>query len=162
MNKQESRMPETVDEQQVDTLGFLVHEVARSFTNAYATLMSPLGLTRPQARLIAYLLRYPGITQIELCEYIGVGRMAMSGLIDRMESKGLVNRVDDPADGRVKRIFLTREARKMRSDIDEAIGFLTTRSTANVSDQDKRAMKRALRSVNASLQELIAESKSED
>ena len=155
-------MPETLDTQLADTLGFLVHEVARSFTDAYATLMSPLGLTRPQARLIAYLLRFPGITQIELCEYIGVGRMAMSGLIDRMESKGLVNRVDDPADGRVKRIFLTREARKMRSDIDDAIGFLTARSTADLSDQDQRAMKRALRSVNASLQELIAESKSED
>ncbi|MCZ6659104.1 MAG: MarR family transcriptional regulator [Gammaproteobacteria bacterium] len=161
MNKPVSKAQQTSDSQQVDSLGFLVHEVARSFTNAYATLMSPLGLTRPQARVIAYLRRFPGITQIELCEYIGVGRMAMSGLIDRMESKGLVKRVDDPADGRVKRIFHTREARKMRPDIDHAIATLTTRSIADISARDLRTVMRALRSINDNLLELVEESRSE-
>lgn len=85
----------------------------------------------------------------------------MSGLIDRMESKGLVKRVDDPADGRVKRIFHTREARKMRPDIDHAIATLTTRSIADISARDLRTVMRALRSINDNLLELVEESRSE-
>lgn len=40
-------------------LGFLVHDLARAFTAAYAARMPSPGLSRPQARAIAHVRRFP-------------------------------------------------------------------------------------------------------
>ncbi len=102
-----------------DNLGFLIHEAAQAITVAYGTVMAPLGLTRPQVRVVAWVDHSPGITQAELCERIGTSPMAMTGLLDRMESKELVKRVDDPNDRRVKRIFLTNEALRLKPEMEK-------------------------------------------
>ncbi len=140
-----------------EVLGFLVYDVARGFTNAYSTLMSPLGLTRPQARVLACVLRYPGITQVDLAEYIGVGRMAMSGLIDRMESKDLVSRSDDPSDKRVKRIFLTRNAKKLLPDMQAIADTLYRECISSLNKNDLKVTRSVLQSIKTNLQQLLAD-----
>jgi len=145
-----------------ENMGFLVYEVARSFTNAYAKLMAPLGLTRPQARVIACVLRYPGITQADLCEYIGVGRMAMSGLIDRMESKDLVTRSTDPSDLRVKRVFLTRGARKLLPDLQSIADALYEQSMKSVKAKDLKVTMQVLSTIKENLGELLNDTEQPD
>ncbi|XOV85314.1 MAG: MarR family winged helix-turn-helix transcriptional regulator [bacterium] len=145
-----------------ENMGFLVYEVARSFTNAYAKLMAPLGLTRPQARVIACVLRYPGITQADLCEYIGVGRMAMSGLIDRMESKDLVTRSTDPSDLRVKRVFLTRSARKLLPDLQSIADALYEQSMKSVKAKDLKVTMLVLSTIKENLGELLNDTEQPD
>ncbi|XOV85391.1 MAG: MarR family winged helix-turn-helix transcriptional regulator [bacterium] len=136
-------------------MGFLVYEVARAFTNAYAKLMAPLGLTRPQARVIACVMRYPGITQADLCEYIGVGRMAMSGLIDRMAAKDLVSRAADPSDLRIKRIFLTRNARKMLPDMQAIADDLYEQSMSAINSKDVKTTMAVLSDIKLNLENLL-------
>ena len=143
-------------------MGFLVYDVARSFTNAYAKLMAPLGLTRPQARVIACVMRFPGITQADLCEYIGVGRMAMSGLIDRMESKDLVSRSEDPSDRRVKRVFLTRSARKLLPDLQAMADTLYEKSMSAITTQDLKTTMGVLLSIRENLGDLVTDSVDDD
>lgn len=98
----------------LDNIGFLIHETAQAITVAWGTVMSPLGLTRPQVRVIAWVDHSPGITQAELSGLLGITAMSLTGLLDRMELKHLVKRTEDPADRRVKRIFLTPAALKMK------------------------------------------------
>lgn len=136
-------------------LGFLVHDVARAFTAAYATRMSGLGLTRPQARVIAYTRRYPGITQVELAEYLGVGRMAMTGLIDRMESKGMIQRADDPGDRRVKRVHLTAAAKSLQPEMEDIARELHGSAIEGISTRDLRTTVATLRKMLHSV-EVIA------
>ena len=138
-----------------EMLGFLIYDVARGFTNAYSTLMAPLGLTRPQARVIACLLRYPGISQVDLAEYIGVGRMAMSGLIDRMESKDLVTRSADPSDKRVKRIFLTKSAKKLLPDIQSIADTLYRECMSSVSKSDLTVTRKVLTNIRSDLNRML-------
>ena len=146
------------DHVESEDMGFVVYEVARAFTNVYAQLMSPLGLTRPQARVIACVIRFPGITQADLCEYIGVGRMAMSGLIDRMESKDLVSRTEDPSDKRVKRVFLTRSARKLIPDMQTIADTLYKQSMSSVNANDLRITKQVLGTIRSNLHDLLNKS----
>lgn len=128
-------------------LGFLVHDVARAFTAAYACRMRPMGLTRPQARVIAYVRRYPGITQVELSEYLGVGRMAMTGLIDRMESKAMVERKEDPADRRVKRVYLTRAAKALQPAMEDMARELHASAVSGISARELRSTVATLRRI---------------
>lgn len=145
------------DQVESEYMGFLVYEVARAFTNAYAKMMAPLGLTRPQARVIACVMKYPGITQADLCEYIGVGRMAMSGLIDRMEAKNLVSRAEDPSDKRVKRVFLTRGARKLIPDLQEIADTLYEQSMSSINTNHLKITKEVLSAIKGNLEELLSE-----
>ena len=87
--------------------GFLVHDVARQLTAVLDKRLSNYGLTRSHWRAVIYIWRTPGISQTELSEILDLSRMGVTGLIDRMESKGLVSRRDDAKDRRVKRIYLT-------------------------------------------------------
>lgn len=145
------------DHVESEYMGFLVYDVARAFTNAYAKLMAPLGLTRPQARVMACVTRYPGITQADLCEWIGVGRMAMSGLLDRMESKDLVSRSEDPSDRRVKRVFLTRNARKMLPDLQTIADTLYEKSMSSVKTKDLKVTMEVLSNIKVNLEDLLTD-----
>ena len=87
--------------------GFLVHDIARQLTSVLDERLSPYGLTRAHWRAVLYIWRTPGISQTDLSEILDLSRMGVTGLIDRMESKGLVSRKDDETDRRVKRVYLT-------------------------------------------------------
>lgn len=95
------------------SLSFLLHDVSRRVARAFDKQMEPLGLTRSQWGVIIYVAREPGIAQTGLADKMEIGRMAVTGLVDRMESKGLVERRDDPKDRRIKRIFLSDSAREI-------------------------------------------------
>lgn len=95
------------------SLSFLLHDVSRRVARAFDKQMEPLGLTRSQWCVIVYVARDPGIAQTGLADKLEIGRMAVTGLVDRMESKGLVERRDDPKDRRIKRIFLSDSAQEI-------------------------------------------------
>ena len=87
--------------------GFLVHDIARQLTSVLDKRLHPYGLTRSHWRAVLYIWRKPGISQTELSEMLDLSRMGVTGLIDRMENKGLVSRRDDESDRRMNRVYLT-------------------------------------------------------
>jgi DNA-binding MarR family transcriptional regulator len=91
-------------------LGFLIHDVSRLRRNAFDQLMKPLGITRSQWWVIAHLSRHDGMMQTELATLLDVGKMALGGLVLRLEAGGWVIRKSDSMDRRVKRVFLTSAA----------------------------------------------------
>ncbi|MEO2175241.1 MAG: MarR family transcriptional regulator [bacterium] len=93
--------------------GFLVHDIARQLTSVLDERLKPYGLTRTHWRAVLYIWRTPGISQTELSEILDLSRMGVTGLVDRMESKGLVSRKDDETDRRVKRVYLTDPTAKL-------------------------------------------------
>ena len=88
-------------------LGFLIHDVSRLRRKAFDQLMKPLGITRSQWWVIAHLSRHDGMMQTELATLLDVGKMALGGLVARLEAGGWVIRKPDRTDGRIKRVFLT-------------------------------------------------------
>jgi DNA-binding MarR family transcriptional regulator len=69
------------------------------------------GLSLPQFDVLANLGMTEGITQQELAERLLVTKGNVCGLLDRMESAGLVERRPDEADRRVNRLHLTRRGK---------------------------------------------------
>ena len=88
-------------------LAFLLVDAGRKLNDAYDLNMKPLGLTRSQWRVVAYVSRTPGVSQTELAESIECSRMAITSLLDRMQAKGLVERREVENDRRVRAVFLT-------------------------------------------------------
>jgi MarR family transcriptional regulator for hemolysin len=94
-------------------LGFLIHDVSRLRRSAFDRCLKPLSVTRSQWWVLAYLSREDGMTQSQLAEELDLGKVAVGGLIDRLEKSGLVRRDADPSDRRVNRVFLEPKSKQL-------------------------------------------------
>ena len=144
--------PATNDPHTVDwelRLGFLIHDVSRLRRSAFDRCLKPLNVTRSQWWVLAYLSREDGMTQSQLAEELDLGKVAVGGLIDRLEKSGLVRRDADAGDRRVNRVFLEPKSKqliakmrkvshRMNAQILEGLVDERLESTALTLDQMKR------------------------
>ena len=85
--------------------GFLIHDVSRVRRTVADRMLKPLGVTRSQWWLMAYLSRRDGMTQTALARDLDLSRVAIGELVSRLEDSGLIERRDDANDGRTRRVF---------------------------------------------------------
>ena len=116
-----------------DKLGFLFHDVARFRSIVFDHFMQTYDLTRAQWWTIVNLYRHDGLTQRDLAHRLEIGAVTMSGLIDRLEAQGWVERKDDPADRRVKRVWLTHRAEDIRPSMVKNVNKINRTSTKGLS-----------------------------
>jgi DNA-binding MarR family transcriptional regulator len=110
-------------------LGYLIHDVSRLRRMMFDRALAPLGITRSQWWVLAFISRKDGLPQTQLANELDVGKVGVGALIDRLESSGFVLRQADPVDRRVKRVFVTKQARgfleKLRKETDKFNAQLT-------------------------------------
>ena len=101
-------------------LAFLVEGV-------YAEVGHDCELTPTQAQMLC-LLRGQARGMAELVRTLGVERSSLTGLVDRAERSGLVERRSDPADRRAVRVALTpagdAAARRFHDEVTERLAEL--------------------------------------
>jgi DNA-binding MarR family transcriptional regulator len=92
-------------------IGSLIHDVSRLRRTAFDHLMKPLSVTRSQWWVLNGLSDHgnQGITQTALARLLDLGKVALGGIVDRLEDRGLVKRRPDVDDQRINRVFLTRK-----------------------------------------------------
>jgi len=96
-------------------IGFLIHDVSRLRRTAFDQRLKPLEITRSQWWVLAGVSRHgdQGITQTDLARVLDLGKVALGGLIDRLEDRGFVERRADERDRRINRVFLTRKGNQV-------------------------------------------------
>jgi MarR family transcriptional regulator for hemolysin len=92
---------------QYDTLGFVIHDVARLMRWHFDRRAQEHGLTRSQWQVLAHLWRDDGLQQKALAEQMDITAITLTGLLDRLERDGWVVRREDPDDRRAKRVYMT-------------------------------------------------------
>lgn len=79
-----------------------------------AQLFRRFGLTEAQFNaLFALKFAGEGITQAELGKRLVVTRASVTSLLDKLESKGLVERIDVPGNRRINHVALTAKGREL-------------------------------------------------
>jgi DNA-binding MarR family transcriptional regulator len=101
-------------------MGMRLPGVSRLQRILFDEAVKPFGITRPQWWLLANLTRKPasGMTQTELCDRLEIRKVTVSGIVDRLEARGHVERRLDPVDRRLRRIFLTRRGQALVHRLD--------------------------------------------
>lgn len=90
----------------------VLRELARAyqaFESYSAGHIRTLGLTPSQFDIVATLGNTDGMSFKELGEKTLITKGTLTGVVDRLEAKGLVRRVESPSDGRSKIVQLTRK-----------------------------------------------------
>ncbi|MFF5209389.1 MarR family winged helix-turn-helix transcriptional regulator [Streptosporangium sp. NPDC000396] len=99
---------------QIGTVAALVRSTF--LVNAvYADSAREYGLTQQQGQLLCVLMAQPyGMS--ELGAVLGLAKSSLTGLVDRSERNGLVQRNPDPHDSRAVRVALTRQGAKLADE----------------------------------------------
>lgn len=119
--------------------GFLTHDVSRLRRIVVDRALKPQGITRAQWWVLAYISRREGMTQTALAAQLDLTKVAVGGLVDRLETGGFIERRPDERDARARQVFLTRSGQKLvstiRANVDIVETKIVTTITANELDQ---------------------------
>lgn len=97
---------------------FLLIDTARQLRVEIDKRARAHGMTRAQWGILIWLERQPGITQKELAEFLEVEPITAARLVDRLETRGMVERRHDERDRRVWRLHLLPPAHAVLREID--------------------------------------------
>ncbi len=97
-----------------DCICFQLGKIVRKVTNAYREEIASLGLTHSQFFLIVAIMEEEGLLPSELADKTSQDRATITGLLDRLEKDGWIERKPDKRDRRSLRVYLTSHASKRR------------------------------------------------
>jgi MarR family transcriptional regulator for hemolysin len=99
------------------TFGFLLKDTSRLYVQRFEQRAGALGLTLPQCKVLVYLANHEGISQVQLAELTDLEPMTLVRTLDCLESHGWLERRNDPADRRARRLYLEAKGRPLVDDI---------------------------------------------
>jgi DNA-binding MarR family transcriptional regulator len=106
----------------------------RSLRDPISATCAELELSAPQVHTLLAMGHEGPLTMGDLARRVAVTEKTTTGLVDRLERDGLVQRLRDPADRRVVRVRLTghgaRLARRLDAEVLEKLTWLMGRLDA--------------------------------
>ncbi len=133
------------------SIGFLMHDVARLMRREFNRAVQTLGLTEAQWRVIAQLFLREGINQTTLAGILDVQPISLGRLIDRMEQAGFVERRPDPNDRRAQCLYLTDKVAPLTDQLIDVGAQLRETTTQGLTDDQQQQMIAMLHIMRANL-----------
>jgi len=133
---------------EADTLATLVDEIAWALARrraAHTRRLGRTGVTGSQTMLLFHLRMRGDLPMSRLADLLGIGLPNLTGIVDRMEEHGLVERHRVPDDRRLVLVALTREGRRIPEEIDGVQRELLEATFATLDEDRLRACLAALR-----------------
>lgn len=131
--------------------GFVLHDVARLVRRRFDAQAQRHHLTLPQWRLLGQLSKTDGLSQVALAGLIDTDPMTLSGMLERMEAKGLIERVPDPGDSRAKLVRITPKSRALVDEMKALAGEVFAEAFEGISEEEKAIAFSVLTRISANL-----------
>jgi DNA-binding MarR family transcriptional regulator len=117
------------------------------------------GLTGPQRMVMQALVQSQGLSLKQLSAQVSLAHSTVSGIVDRLQARGMVSRQKDEADGRATVIAPSLEVRDFLANrMPELAISPLTEALRGASDSEKATVLRGLRKLRALIE--ISRSKS--
>lgn len=99
-------------------VGDLFHQINHRIRRTAAAEFEPLGITGAQLRALRTIHASDGpIRMSALADALGIVRRSATSVVDELEARGYVARVDDPADRRAVGVVLTDAGRAAIAEV---------------------------------------------
>jgi DNA-binding MarR family transcriptional regulator len=130
------------------SLGHLIHLVNSLKDRLLDKHLVAYDITSAQFKVLLILARQTADTPAELCRCLSLDSGAMTRMVDRLESKGLIARVRSTTDRRQVRLELTAQGHSLSEQIPQiaadAMNELTGELTRPEVDELERLLKKML------------------
>jgi len=132
----------------IDTIGPLLHGVARAWRLKLDERLKPMGLSQAKWRTLLRLSMSPGpLTQAEIASHLGIEEPTLVALLHRLEDDRWVARRNASHDRRCKTVHLTRRAERVIEQINSAAFRLRHELLDDISPTDLKTCIRVLDSI---------------
>src|SRR5438874_167786 len=148
--------PEDLDEREAPPLGAvldfmrLLWAVDHSLQSASKRMEASFGITGPQRLVVRIVGRFPGIAAGRVAEILHVHPSTLTGILKRLEARGVLQRRSDPRDARRALFGLTAKGRKLDTVRTGAVE-LAVRRVITVDPQKVAAAQEILAALSAEL-----------
>ncbi|MRR16281.1 MAG: MarR family transcriptional regulator [Deltaproteobacteria bacterium] len=119
----------------------------RLMTRLDQALMEAAGITAAQSGALYYLKENDGCLFTELSRALGLDKSAITGLVDRLAGKGLVERRALPSDRRSMSIALTDAGRAAAARCLKITKEFNSAITEGLSERETESLSKALQKI---------------
>lgn len=110
-------------------------------------------LTAPQRIVMQALFLSDGMSLKQLCERVSLSHSTVSGIVDRLQAKGMAARSTDSADRRLTRIAVTPAVRQfMQQQAPRLTAQPLAEALSRLSAQDRQTVSRGLHLLRKALE----------
>ena len=120
----------------------------QSFERYSAPDVKAMGLTTTQFDVIATLGNQPPMTCKELGEKTLVTKVTLTGVLERLEAKGILERKLNPGDGRSQIIGLTQKGQALFEKVFPVHLQHLEKAFSKLSEKELEEVSKALQSIN--------------
>ena len=124
----------------------------RAMARSGANPLFDSGLTMQQFRVLLLLGTEGPVTHGDLAQALGVGLATVTGLVDRLVSRGLAHRTTDPDDRRVRRVGLSADGAALLEQLDAAGQEVRARMLSAIDLDALRGLERGLAALRAAVE----------
>ncbi len=121
--------------------------IAKVYQRAHKILQSKLksyGLTNVQHLVLEALWLMPGLTSMELSRILNIDKATISGIVDRLNKGGWIEKKEDKSDKRIIRLFPTKKSLAIQKDLIEIRKQANDELLVNFSLEEKLLFKKFL------------------
>ncbi len=121
-------------------LFFRLYQTANTLNKVGTRALESEQVTTQQWSVLGALSREStknGMKVSELCEYLMVSRQNMTGILARLEERGVLHRLTDPTDHRSRRIYLTDKGKQLWVTITPLIDEFYEQALEKLSYDDR-------------------------
>lgn len=137
-------------------LGPLFRMIFNVFEKDSNKLFRKLNLTSSQAAVMFFLLICPKkeINQKDIEKELGLKNPTVTGILKRMEKKGLTYSTVNPRDNRYKNIYLTEKAGVIHARLDKHVAYIENLLISGMDSTEVGILRTLLKKVLANLTRL--------
>lgn len=133
------------------SLGFLMNRAANLMRGAIEERLKKYGLTAPQWAVLARLTEEDGLNHSEICRRLFFDKPTITGIVGRLEKKGLAKRLKVAKDRREVAVHLTDKGRRLMETLPSFAEEVNRAASKGLKAGEAGTLKASLRMVISNL-----------
>lgn len=125
-------------------MGYRIKILSQLLGRHFQEKLDPYGLTPFHWLVLCCLWEKDGAATSELCDRLKQVGGTLTGVVDRMEERGLVRRERDTSDRRVWRIWLTDEGRELEDVLPPLAWDLSEMAMQGLSSEERQLLSKCI------------------
>lgn len=127
-----------------ECINFLLTKAQHTVHQYFKASLAKFDVTPVQYSILSCLWKESPQTPKQIAAFLELDGSTITGLLDRMEDKGLITRNPNPDDRRTLKVIITGQGLKLQKSIDEVIKESNIYILNIFSDEEQDQLKRLL------------------
>ncbi len=134
-----------------DSIAVMIKVLGEEFDKLSNRVLNQYDLTASQFKVLKFIMLKPefSVRQIDIENYFSMSNPTVTGIIQNLEKKGLIERVENPEDKRSKVMRVTDKTRDMEEELLQIGSELEDMFTQKLTAEEKYILKTILKKMAA-------------